>query len=257
MADVSQLINTIKRELKRQGLTYRDVAVALELSEASVKRVFSSRRLTVDRLFELSKLLGYTLAELAQVSQAAAPQLKNLTHGQEARLVADTKLLLVAVCLLNHWPLADIVARYRLTEAEALKRALLLDRMGLIELLPGNRVRLKVSRDFDWRPDGAIRGYFRSQGQSEFLNADFDGELQTHTFTQGMLTGPAQAQLVAELRRLRARFSALHDEGVGAPMAQRHGVGLLLALRPWEPDAFAALRRGPVAHGTVGRSLGR
>ena len=49
--------------------------------------------------------------------------------------------------------------------------------------------------------------------------------------------------MVAELRRLRTRFSALHDEGVAVPMAQRHGVGLLLALREWEPEAFSSLRR--------------
>jgi hypothetical protein len=58
-----------------------------------------------------------------------------------------------------------------------------------------------------------------------------------------MLTAAAQAQLATELRRLRARFSALHDESVGVPMAQRHGVGLLLAMREWEPEVFAALRR--------------
>ena len=243
MTEVALLIGTIKRELKRQGLTYRDVAVALHLSEASVKRLFSSRRLTLERLLELSKLLGYTLAELAELSQSAAPQMRTLSLEQESKLVADPKLLLVTVCLLNQWRLGDIVARYKVTEAEVLKRALLLDRMGLLELLPSNRVRLKVSRDFDWRPDGAIRGYFLSQGQSEFLAGEFAGELQAHAFVQGMLTGPAQAQLVAELRRLRASFSALHDEGVAAPMAQRHGVGLLLALREWEPQAFSALRR--------------
>lgn len=247
MAEVALLIATIKRELRQQGLTYRDVASALRLSEASVKRLFSSRRLTVGRLMELSKLLGYTLAELAQLSQAAAPQLRMLSLEQEARLVADPKLLLVAVCLLNQWSVADIAAHYTLTGAETLKRALALERMQLLELLPGNRVRLKVSRDFDWNPDGAIRAYFRSQGQGEFLDGPFAGDLQAHTFVQGMLTAPAQAQLVAELRRLRTRFSALHDEGVTAPMAQRHGVGMLLALREWEPASFGALRRDPAS----------
>jgi len=249
MADLALLIATIKRELKRQGLTYRDVAKSLHLSEASVKRLFSSRRLTVARLLEVSTLLGYTLADLAQLAQASAPQLRLLSLEHEARLVAEPKLLLVAVCLLNHWTLGEVVASYRLTEAEAVKRALQLDRMGLLALLPGNRVRLKVSREFDWNPDGAIRAYFRSQGQNEFLADDFAGDLQTHAFVQGMLSGPAQAQLMGELRRLRARFGALHDEGVAVPLAQKQGVGLLLALREWEPAAFAALRRSPAVPG--------
>ena len=242
IAEVALLIGTIKRELKRQGLTYRDVASALHLSEASVKRLFSSRRLTVERLLEVSRLLGYTLAELGRLSEAAAPQVRMLSLEQEAKLVADVKLLLVAVCLLNQWSVGNIVAYYKLTEAEVVKRALTLERMQVLELLPSNRVRLKVARDFDWNPGGAIRAYFRSQGQSEFV-----GDLQSHAFMQGMLTAPALAQLVPELRRLRTRFSALHDEGTSAPMDQRHGVGMLLALRDWEPEAFAALRRNPAS----------
>jgi transcriptional regulator with XRE-family HTH domain len=64
MTEIAQLITTIKRELKAQGLTYQDVARGLSLSEASVKRLFSSERLTVERLAQISQFLGFTLAEL-------------------------------------------------------------------------------------------------------------------------------------------------------------------------------------------------
>ena len=60
---VTQLIATIKRQLKSKGLTYRDVARALQLSEPSVKRLFSSERFTVDRLAQISHLLEFTLAD--------------------------------------------------------------------------------------------------------------------------------------------------------------------------------------------------
>jgi hypothetical protein len=72
-------------------------------------------------------------------------------------LIADNKLLLVAVCAVIHWSLADITSTYRPTQAEGLKRLLLLDRMGVIALMPGDRIRLRVARDFDWRPGGPIR----------------------------------------------------------------------------------------------------
>ena len=38
MTETEQLVATVKRQLKRQRLTYHDVAKALRLSEASVKR---------------------------------------------------------------------------------------------------------------------------------------------------------------------------------------------------------------------------
>jgi hypothetical protein len=243
MTEVAQLLATIKAQLKRQGLTYRNVAAALRLSEPSVKRLFASGRFTLARLAQISALLGFTLAELTQEAQASSPKLRTLTPQQERELVSDTKLLLVAVCALNHWSMPDIVARYRLSEPECLKRLLHLDRLRLIELLPGNRIRIAVARDFDWLPNGPIRAFFRDQGQSDFLNSAFANENEAMVFVHAMLTPLASAQIQAEMRKLRARFAELHDEGLGAPLAERRGTGLFLAFREWEPAGFAKLRR--------------
>ncbi|WP_026354322.1 helix-turn-helix domain-containing protein [Massilia niastensis] len=243
MSEISQLIVTLKRQLKQQGMTYRDVAAALGLSEPSVKRLFASEQFTLDRVIEVCNLLGFTLAELAQEAQQGQRRLRTLSAEQEGELVSDAKLLLVAVCALNHWSLADMLAVYRLTEAECVQHLLRLDRLRLITLLPGNRIRLNVARDFDWLADGPIRRYFREQGMHEFLDGGFDQQGESLDFAHGMLTESAQAKLRAELRQLRARFAQLHEESLAAPLAQRRGSGLLLALREWEPAAFGALRR--------------
>jgi len=135
MTEIVQLIATIKRELKAQDLTYRDAARALSLSEPSVKRLFSSERFTVERLVQISQFLGFTLTEILQESSFSVPQLSTLTESQEAQLVSNGKLLLVAVYAFNHWSVADIVVSYQMSKAECLKRLLLLDRMGVIALL--------------------------------------------------------------------------------------------------------------------------
>ncbi|BDB29043.1 helix-turn-helix transcriptional regulator (plasmid) [Cupriavidus sp. P-10] len=245
MNEVELLVATIKRQLKAQGLTYRDVAKELALSEASVKRLFASERLNLDRLAQLAALLGFTLAELTQEAAAALPVLRGLTREQEAQLVLDRKLLLVAVCALNHWSADEIVVAYRITRAECVKRLLVLDRMGLITLLPGDRIRLRVMRDFDWLPDGPIRDFFREEGLNDFLDSPFNAPGQTMEFAHAMLTGPALEQLRLELQRLRARVALLHDESASAPLAQRRGIGMLLATREWEPSGFASLRQRP------------
>jgi transcriptional regulator with XRE-family HTH domain len=243
MTEISQLIETIKRQLKLKGLTYRDVAEALDISEPSVKRLFSTKRLTVERLAQLSELLEFTLSELLQEAAATRLRLHTLSKSQEAQLVSDEPLLLVTVCALNHWSLADIVAAYRLTKTECLKHLLVLDRMGMIELLPGDRIRLLVARDFDWLKDGPIQRFFLGQGIGDFMGSKFDREEETMEFVSGMLTTPAFVQLQLELRRVRSRLAALHEESAVAPLAQRRGVGLLLAMREWEPSGFKQLRR--------------
>jgi transcriptional regulator with XRE-family HTH domain len=243
MSEVSQLLTTIKRQLKLQGKTYREVATALQLSEASVKRLLTSDTLGVDRLVEISNMLGFTLAELAQEAAVTETRLRTLTATQEKELVSDTRLLLVAVCALNHWTLQDMLAVYRLSEAECLQKLLHLDRLHLIALMPGNRIRLNVARDFDWLPEGPIRRYFRTEGLNDFLDSGFDRPEQSLAFTHGMLTESALARMQAELRQLRARFAELHQESLASPLPKRRGSGLLLALREWEPAAFTALRR--------------
>jgi hypothetical protein len=199
--------------------------------------------MTIERLATLGTMLDLTLVELLQEAAADEPKLRQLTPAQEAELVSDPKLLLVAACALNHWKATDIVAAYRVTELQCLQRLLRLDRLRVIDLLPGNRVRLNVARDFDWIPDGPIRRFFRSQWERDFLAGNFDGPVESLAFVHGMLTAAAAAKFLGKLRRLRQDFAELHEESLGSPLTERHGTGLLFAVREWEPHTFALLRR--------------
>jgi transcriptional regulator with XRE-family HTH domain len=243
MTEASQLISTIKKQLKSQGLTYRDVASALNLSEPSVKRLFASGRFTVERLVQVSNFLGFTLAELSKKAINEQPRLRTLTEKQERELVSDPKQLLIAVCALNHWRLEEIVEYYRVSDTECIKYLLRLDKLSIIDLLPGNRIRINVARDFDWLPFGPIKQYFQEHGQSDFLRSQFANEAESMAFVYGMFSDQAIAQILGELRRLRKKFAELHEESLSTPLRNRRGIGLLLAMRGWEPADFAKLRR--------------
>lgn len=243
MTEITRVIATLKQRFKAAGLTYREVAHALDLSEPSVKRLLSNGRITVERLAQICDLLGLTMAELLQEAEASAPRLRTLTPGQEVRLIADEKFLLVTVCALNHWPVDDIAAAYQVTTAECIKYLLALDKMGLIELKPGNRIQLLVARDFDWLPGGPIRQYFYQRGLPDFMDSRFNAPNESMSFAHGMLTKGALNQLNDELFKLRSKFAALHDQSSSAPLSEKSGTALVLAMRVWEPQAFRKLRR--------------
>jgi len=249
MTEIAQLVSTLKRRFKAAGLTYREVAHALDLSEPSVKRLLSNGRISVERLAQICELLGLTMAELLHEAEASVSRLHTLTPEQEARLVSDEKFLLVTVCALSHWSVDDIVTVYRMTAAECIKYLLVLDRMGLIRLKPGNRIQPLVAREFDWLPGGPIRQYFSQRGLPDFMDSEFDAPDESMSFVHGMLTKGAIDQLNDELSRLRAKFAALHDQSSSAPLSERRGTALVLAMRVWEPHAFRKLRRtaGPTA----------
>jgi transcriptional regulator with XRE-family HTH domain len=243
MTESQRVVATLKRLLKRQGYTYRAVATSLAISEQSVKRMFSKGTFTLDRLVQLASLLGMSLPEIAEQAGQSVPSIRTLTEAQERELVAEPGLLLVAACTLNGWTPAQITEAYKFTKAECLKRLLKLDRLGLITLLPGDRVRLNVARDFDWLPRGPIERFFRKQEKDDFLASDFAGEGEALYFLFGLMSPEAKARLQALLSRLREEFAQLHRESMATPFAKRSGACLLVAQRDWEPRSFAALRR--------------
>ena len=50
MSQTRPLIDTLKQELRKQRITYKQVSEALGLSETSVKRLFSEEAFSIKRL---------------------------------------------------------------------------------------------------------------------------------------------------------------------------------------------------------------
>lgn len=239
------LLKTLKAELKRQGRTYADCAGWLGLSEASVKRLFSRGQFSLDRLETICERLGLSFADLVRLSEQNRERLVELSLAQEEELVADTRLLLVAVCLLNHWQPEEILSTYRYHETELIGLLGRLDRIGLIELMPGNRVRLAIGRDFSWRAGGPIQRFFARYLQAEFFGSDFAAPGECRIVVNGMLSESANAELIRRMRRLAAEFSDHHAADARLPLDQRYGTTMVLAMRPWEASVFAEQRSSP------------
>lgn len=243
MSQSSQLIDTLKRELRRQRITYRAVAGTLNLSEASVKRLFAGRAFTLDRLEQICELLGLSFAELTQLVEKDLERTNRLTEAQEEELVSDIKLLLMAYLLVNHVEFEEIVATYDIDESEGIRLLARLDRMKIIELLPGNRVRLLITPNFDWLPDGPIQQFFERRIQTEFFDSSFNGPGEIRIFLSGMLSRDANAQVLRRIQHLAGEINELVAESRTLPSEQCFGTSLMIAMRPWEVRVFGDLRR--------------
>ena len=237
------LVEALKRTLKAKGITYADVAGGIGLSEATVKRMFARGDFTLQRLEEICRFARIDFRELAASAGEDARGITELSEEQEQEIVSDPKLLLVAWCAVNNWTFEQIVGTYALSDAECIGCLAKLDRIRIVELLPGNRIRPLVSRTFSWRAGGPIERYFRSRVESEYLGSDFDREGELFLFLSGMLSDASIAELIGELRRVARDFAQRHRGDLGLPLPQRFGTSLLIALRPWELRAFTQLRR--------------
>jgi len=241
--DAAALVDALKRILKAKGLTYADIARGLALSEASVKRIFSRREFTLERLDEVCRIAGVDFGELARAASEQSASAQQLSDAQEQAIVSDPKLLLVALCAVSNWTFDEIAATYDLPATEVTRCLARLDRERIVELGPGNRIRPLISRAFAWRPGGPIQRFFQSRIQDEYLASAFDGPGEVFLFVSGMLSHASRAELIARLKRVARDFNAQHADDLALPLSRRFGTSLLVAMRPWEPRAFRTLRR--------------
>ena len=239
------LLDTLKREIRRQGYSYADVAKALDLSEATIKRSFSLKSLSLDRLDAICQWLGMEISDLVQRMEGQQTRLNELTEPQERELVSDIKLLLVALALLHRWTFEEILSTYQITEIEGIRLMARLDRMGVIELLPRNQVRLRVSRNFGWLPNGPIQRFFEEHVQNDYFRSRFVGPGEKRIFLSGMLSRRANVEIMRRIEKLATEFNLLVREDENLALSECFGTSVVLAMRPWEPSVFAVLRREP------------
>lgn len=243
MQDIQPLLRSLKSALKDANRTYADVAIALGMSESNVKRLFSTGRFSLPQLAAVCEQAGLDFAGLVQRYESSRRRLSRLSLEQEQALVDDTTLLLVAVCVRNHWLVEDIVRVYRLTEVEVIRQLTRLDRLRLLELLPGNRYRLLVAENFQWLPGGPMERWFEARMLGEFLDARFDGEDAIRRYLGGSISAESARTLRRRLADLDLEFAHLHARDARLPASEKVNVGIVLALRPWELAVFRRLRR--------------
>jgi len=252
MARSAVLVETLKRELRSRGITYATVAKHLGMSEASVKRMFARKEFTLSRLDKICELAGMEFSELARLVAPSDAVISQLTPEQEKEFVANHKLMLVALCTLNHWSFEDILATYDLPPAELIRLLARLDKLKFIELMPGNRIRLLVSKAFAWIPDGPIQRLFKEQFQVDFFRSHFERENEMLLLANGALSKQSASALLARLRKTFAEFSAMRADDAALPSSERLPITLLLAARPWHADFLRKFKRKSPATAEAG-----
>ncbi len=137
MSQTTQLLDTLKRCLRAKGLSYRDVADALGLSESSVKRLFSQQTFSLQRLEDVCRYLDMSIYDLARLTATRDDQRRDtLSEEQEHALADDPVLMSYFYLLLVGWRAARIGRRLSLDTAGQNRYLTRLDRLKLIELMP-------------------------------------------------------------------------------------------------------------------------
>lgn len=243
MSQIKQVSETLKQLLKQRKLTYRDVAVKLSMSEANVKRIFASNSFTLEKLEAICDVLSMSLSDLFIIAQKQTQQLTQLTEEQEQELLSDPKLLLVAVCVRDGWAFEELIEHYEIEYHECVRLMARLDKLKVIDLLPDNHYKLLIAQDFRWIPGGPLEKFMEQEVMVKFMAPKQHEPWTFRFYLRGRYSQTSVSIIQRKLNQLTKEAAVLNQEDADLPLGERQHMGLLMAMRPWEPSLFENMRR--------------
>lgn len=239
----SNLVETLKRLLKSRGITYRQLAEGIHISEASVKRIFAEESFTLHRLEEICVFLEIDFFELSKQARGNASAAEHMSVEQETALAADPKLLGVFYLVFNDWQLADIVEHYEITKPECIKLLAQLDRLKVIDFLPGDLVRVRLPKTVRLRADGPIKMSHGPAVLADFMSGQFSKMGGLFRFEFRELSKASMAILQRKIERLSQEFNEMAELDSYLPSDERQTIGMAGAIRPWKISLVTGLKQ--------------
>jgi DNA-binding Xre family transcriptional regulator len=243
MSQTQDLITTLKKALRSEKITYAEIAAFLHMSEANVKRMFATCNMTMTRIEEICGMLNMELTDLFRLHEQNEQQVTRFSEEQENELVKDLKFFLVAVGVRNKLSFNNLLSVYDITETECIHYLAKLDRLKIIDLLPGNKIKLRITDEFRWIPNGPIEKFFEKKIQADFLNSKFSADMEQRLFQFGMFSESSIEMINNKISQLEKDISDLHKRDARLPLDKRRSVGCLMAIRPWESQVFVPYYR--------------
>ena len=234
MSQTADLLNALKKCLRAKGLTYRDVARALEISEPSVKRIFSEQTFSLTRLEEVCRFLDLTIYDLARLArETMSDDVTRLTVEQEQGLADDPLVLTYFYLLLTGRTPEAIAEEFGLDEQQQNTMLVRLSRLKLVELYPNNSGRLLTGRRIDWRIGGPIRRLYQQQVQRAFLDSRFRGGDESFRFETGELSAASAKVLLKKIDRIAQEFAEFAELDMTTPADEKRAMAMMIGFRPW------------------------
>jgi transcriptional regulator with XRE-family HTH domain len=187
------IMAALKDLLRQRGLQAKDVAAAVGVTERTLARWMAGTGVTLRTLEDLSQVAGVTVLDLLDiVHEGRGPLVSSLTLQQEQELVDNPPCWFLLAHLLYGIPPSEAQQQFEVPEPQMVLALVRLEKMGLITLLPGNRVRLKVSRNLTWRKKGPIararENFFKNLLQQvDFIDGKYVAETNVARLSAGSL----------------------------------------------------------------------
>ena len=244
MNQTSAILETLKKYLKAKGITYRQLAAKMGLSEASLKRMFSKQIFSLTRLEEVCRIMDIDFYALAvRDKERSWETARTLTIEQERILLNDEKTLLFFYFLINGWGIQQIIEEYDYSEVETTRMLGKLEKLGVLEHHPNNNVRFLISKNAFWQTNGPLWQKYRKIFIDDFMDSQFGHPNERFIFNPGQFSEASLKIIRKKIDNLIKEFNQLAEMDSALPLKSRRSTGLIIGFRSWVFTRIANLRR--------------
>lgn len=236
-----EVMMDVLRELFRQhGLRFSDVAERLGVTERTVTRWFSADSVetaVIERMCALVEIDFFALCEIASKRLEARPARHTLQ--QEQALAESPLLTYLFAQICKGWTARELRDDIDIPEPVLVDHLIRLDKIGLIELLPGNEIRLKTSRDMLLIPNGPYARNLNRWLSEVFSKPNVDEANSVWVCDFMKLTPGSRERLERKFRALMHEAQELSDSDRRANAASREWYGVVLVAKPQDIRPFS------------------
>lgn len=237
-----KLVSSLKSALRVKGITYKDLAKSLSLSEASIKRIFSDGSFSLDRFLEICEVAGVSPESLFGLADEQSTRDHEYTSEQEDFFAANPQHLAFFDLLLKDETPKQIARRHGIEVNQMQKFLRDLEKIDLLEWLPKDRIKLRISKNVRWRKGGRLKRELLPLAKKEFLSHNFDELDSENQFLLIDLSEKSQKKLRVRIEELLVELSK--DASIDQlAKSKRQTIGLFLAYRPWNFSLLKSPRR--------------
>lgn len=137
------LTKALKDVLKERGVSYKDLAHGMNMSESGIKKIFSGDDCSFQKLMQISKLLKVKFSDLLhEIEHEEMKPVAFTAKQQEAFLKNKALFNFYVKLVIERMSVEEIKKESKLTDAQTFKYLRTLDGLGHIELLSENKVRV-------------------------------------------------------------------------------------------------------------------
>lgn len=235
---VVAILAELRRELRRLGIAVRDAAARLGVAEPTARRWLRGRGLTLDGLARLCAILDMDMRDLIARSGGDGPA--RFTLAQERTLAADRGLALVFFAVLNGAQRADLDPHLGLAPERLDSHLDRLQRLSLVTIAPGGRLRPLVARGVRWLDGGPLATAFDRTVKHHVLTMDYGAAEARYVSDMVRLSPQGRARVHAMLMALREDVHLLAEQERAAGRTDLEWSALFLLVRPLDMAGITA-----------------